>query len=117
MNPSFTKLFKAMVNSDAWLMTDVERVLWITMVCVAERDGFVCASLPGLARVANLSIKQTSDAIKTLLNTKFFDAKIIEVNGGWSLLNYQKFRKIMDQESRRIQNAEAQTRFRNSKKA
>lgn len=78
------------------------------MLAMANKHGFVFASIPGLANRARVSIEATEEAIKKFQQpdpysrTKDFDGRRIEeVDGGWKLLNYAKHRAIRDEEERR----------------
>ena len=89
------------------------------MLAMADRRGRVWASIPGLANRARVSITACEKALSCFLSpdeysrTKDFDGVRIEViDGGWRLLNHQKYRDIRDEETRKEQNAASQARFR-----
>lgn len=78
------------------------------MLAIADAFGNVFAAIPGLASVANVSIEAAEKAVSNLLapdpysRTKDFEGRRIEViDGGWHILNYGKYRKMMDEEERR----------------
>jgi len=78
------------------------------MLAIADSFGNVFAAIPGLASVANVSIESTEKAVANLLapdpysRTKDFGGRRIEaIDGGWHILNYGKYRKMMDEEERR----------------
>ncbi len=78
------------------------------MLAIADAFGNVFAAIPGLASVANVSIESTEKAVDNLLSpdpysrTKDFEGRRIEaIDGGWHILNYGKYRKMMDEEERR----------------
>ena len=78
------------------------------MLAIADAFGNVFAAIPGLASVANVSIESTEKAVANLLapdpysRTKDFEGRRIEaIDGGWHILNYGKYRKMMDEEERR----------------
>ena len=75
------------------------------MLAMADRKGRVWASIPGLANRARVSIKEAESAIKKFLSpdkysrTKDFEGRRIEeIDGGWKLLNHEKYRAIRDEE-------------------
>ena len=120
MSMTFTKLFSSITESSIWSQDDATRLVWITMLAMADRHGRVWAAIPGLANRARVSIQATEKALQCFLSpdeysrTKDFDGVRIEViDGGWRLLNHQKYRDIRDEETRKEQNALAQARFRN----
>ncbi len=108
MQRGFTKLFNTIVTSTIWQEDDKTRIVWITMLAIADAFGNVFAAIPGLASVANVSIESTEKAVTNLLaadpysRTKDFEGRRIEeIDGGWHILNYGKYRKMMDEEERR----------------
>lgn len=99
------------------------KVVWITMLALADRKGIVFASLPGLADAARVSMEQCEDAIARLAapdeysRTKDFEGRRIEdVDGGWKLLNYIKYREARDGDERREQVREAVNRHRTKRR-
>ncbi len=108
MQRGFTKLFNTIVTSTIWQEDDKTRIVWITMLAIADACGIVGASIPGLASVSNVSVNATRLAIKTLLapdadsRTKDFDGRRIEeIDGGWRILNYLKYRRMLNEEERK----------------
>jgi hypothetical protein len=108
MQRGFTKLFNTIVTSTIWQEADATRIVWITMLAIADANGVVSASIPGLASVANVSVDAAREAIKTLLapdedsRTKDFDGRRIEeIDGGWHILNYVKYRRMLNEEERK----------------
>lgn len=78
------------------------------MLAMANKNGFVFASIPGLANRARVPVESVREAIQKFQQpdpdsrTKDFDGRRIEeVDGGWKLLNYAKHRAIRDEEERR----------------
>ncbi len=115
----FTKLFASIIHSTVWREEMHVKVVWITMLAMADSIGRVEASLPGLADAARVSIPQTEEALARLAapdqysRTKDYEGRRIEeIDGGWLILNYLKYRETRDAESRREQNREAQRRWR-----
>lgn len=106
MSTSFTKLFSSITESTIWCEDTPVRIVWITMLAMADRHGRVWASLPGLANRARVSLSEASIAIEKFLSPDQFsrtpanDGRRIEViDGGWRLLNHAKYRAIRDEES------------------
>jgi hypothetical protein len=105
---TFTKLFASITESTIWCEDDQTRIVWITMLAMANKNGFVFASIPGLAKRANVPLDSTLRALEKFLGpdpysrTKEFEGRRIEaVDGGWRLLNYHKHRAMRDEEDRR----------------
>ncbi len=108
MQRGFTKLFNTIVTSTIWQEDDKTRIVWITMLAIADAFGNVFAAIPGLASVANVTIEAAQKAVDNLLapdewsRTKDFEGRRIEaIDGGWHILNYGKYRKMLDEEERR----------------
>lgn len=101
-------------------MEDPEtKVVWITMLAMADRRGRVFASIPGLAKDAVVSVDATRRAITSFLapdpdsRTKDYEGRRIEeIDGGWRLLNHAKYRAIRDEEERRAYKTEKQRQYR-----
>lgn len=103
---TFTKLFSSITESTIWAEPDHTRIVWITMLAMADRFGRVWASIPGLANRARVSVEACEEALETLLGpdrysrTKDNDGRRIEpIEGGWRLLNHEKYRAIRDEEA------------------
>ena len=65
--PNYTKLFNSIVTSTIWTEDDKTRIVWITMLAIADQNGEVQASIPGLARLAAVSISDAEMAIAKFL--------------------------------------------------
>lgn len=106
MSMSFTKLFSSITESTIWAEDDKTRLVWITMLAMADRMGRVWASVPGLANRARVPVDSVIEALGKFQSpdpfsrTKDHEGKRIEeIDGGWRLLNHQKYRKLRDQEA------------------
>lgn len=103
---TFTKLFSSITESTIWAEPDHIRICWITMLAMADRKGRVWTSIPGLANRARISIEQTEEAIERFLSPDQYSRtadnegrRMAPIDGGWRLLNYEKYRAIQDDES------------------
>lgn len=102
---SFTKLFSSIIHSTIWREPDHVRVVWITMLALADSDGYVGASIPGLADIARVSRDECQTALD-LFHAPDTDSRsqqhegrrIMTVDRGWLILNYTNFRKKMSAE-------------------
>lgn len=109
----FTKLFSGIVFSTVWREEMHVKVVWVTMLALADRNGVVNASVPGLADASRVTVEQCRDALSRFMapdadsRTKEHDGRRIEeVDGGWRLLNYLKYRELMSKDERRIKGRE-----------
>ena len=102
---TFTKLFSSITESTIWTEDHPTRLTWITMLAMADRKGRVWASLPGLANRARVTLTEVEVAIAKFLSpdkysrTEDNEGRRIEpIDGGWRLLNHEKYRSIRDEE-------------------
>lgn len=117
--PNYTKLFSSIVTSTIWSEDDKTRVLWITMLAICDQHGEIHASIPGLARIAGISVPDCEAALAKFLSpdgysrTKDHEGKrIAEIPGGWELLNHAKYRKLASKIDKDEANAARQARHR-----
>ena len=115
----YTKLFGSIVTSTIWRESAPTKVVWITMLALADKDGIAHGSLPGLAALAGVNLKQCGAAIDKFLapdqhstSSEYEGRRIEKVDGGWRLLNYEKYRHQMSEEDQREKAAERQRRRR-----
>jgi len=101
MSDGFVKIYgDQLLNSTVWVQTDiVTKVVWIILLTLADRHGNVKASIPGIARLASASIEDTVRSLETLKapdewsRTKDHEGRRLEeIDGGWNVLNYTKYR-------------------------
>jgi len=104
----FTKIFSSMLDSTIWDEPWDVKGVWITMLAMANRNGNVMASVPGLARRATVSLEACENALSKFLapdkysRTPDQEGRRIEViEGGWHLLNYVKYREMRDEDARK----------------
>lgn len=113
MSVTFTKLFSSITESTVWCEPSDTRIVWITMLAMADRHGRVFGSVPGLANRSQVSVEATRAALVVFLGpdpdsrTKDHDGRrIAEMDGGWVLLNHGKYRAIRDEDERRAYKAQ-----------
>jgi len=119
---SYAKLYSFIVRSSLWLYEPpYVRVLFITMLAIADRDGVIdgTGGIPGLADTAKLSPEETEDALRRLMSPdplrpdqEYEGRRVAALEDGWALLNYPKYRDRIDKEERREQVRRAVAKFR-----
>lgn len=104
----YTKLFGSIVASTIWDESKETKIVWITMLALANRGGIVEASIPGLAALSRVTVDECKAALTALLTpdpysrTKDYEGRRIEeVEGGWKVLNHAKYRAKMSADQRR----------------
>ena len=105
---SYTKLFSSITDSTIWSESAETRIVWITMLAMCDKNGWVYASIPGLAHRAHVNIEETEKALNKFLSPDKYsrtpdnEGRRIEViDGGWSLLNHPKYKAIRSADERR----------------
>lgn len=120
---AYTKLFCSIITSTIWMEDDKTRLVWITMLALADKNGEVQASIPGLARLSAVPVDAVERALAKFLSpdehsrTKDDEGRRIEViEGGWSLLNHAKYRAMASKDESKKSAAERQKRYRDKQK-
>ena len=120
---AYTKLFNSIITSTIWSEDDKTRIVWITMLAIADKNGEVQGSIPGLARIAGVGVEDCRASINKFLSpdpdsrTKDDEGRRIEeIEGGWALLNHRKYREMATDADRAEQAAIRQQRARDKKK-
>lgn len=120
----YTKLFGSILDSTVWEASPEIRIVWITMLAMADRDGNVEASVPGLAKRAAVDRAYVEQALALFTapdpdsRTKDFEGRRIEeIDGGWHLLNHGKYREKASAEEYREKAAARQKRAREKRAA
>ena len=116
---AYTKLFNSIVTSTIWLEDDRTRLVWITMLALADKHGEVMASIPGLARVAGVPVDDCRIAIAKFLSpdpdsrSKDDEGRRIEpIDGGWQLINHAKYRAMASREEQQEADTLRKQRYR-----
>lgn len=93
------------------------------MLAMADRDGRIWASVPGLAARAGVGIEDCEKALNKFKGpdpysrTKDHDGRRIrDVDGGWELLNHAKYRNMLSAEERREYQRVKQAEYRKRRK-
>lgn len=120
----YTKLFSSILASSVWGETKETKIVWITMLAMADKNGYVSAAVPGLAAIARLTLEETQEALATLSSpdphsrtTTHEGRRIRAIDGGWKILNHAKYRNAKKLDERREYLREKQRECRAKKKA
>lgn len=104
----YTKIFTEILGSTIWREDSETRLVWITMLVLKDREQVVHCSIPGLADFARVSLEACEAALKKLSSPdkysrseEFEGRRIEKVDGGWKVLNGQKYRDKLNLEERR----------------
>lgn len=109
----FAKLFSTILDSSVWTLDDHTRLVWITLLAMADHNGEVHAAIPGVARRAAVPLDACERAIQTLMDpdpysrTPDHDGRRLEaIPGGWRLINHGKYKRLMSSESAKARKRE-----------
>lgn len=119
----YAKLFSSILDSSLWTTDLPTRILFLTMLAMADREGRIFASRSGLARRAVITDEQFERALAILegpdaessdltRNPENNGRRIERAEGGWLVLNYSYYRDLQDADERRHNNRERQRRHR-----
>ena len=96
----------------------------MTMLAMANRHGVVEAAVPGLAHAARVSLEDCRAALEKFQNPDLESRslahdgrRIIKIEGGWQLLNYETYRRKLSADERREYKASKQAEYRAKNKA
>lgn len=113
----YVKIYGSILGSSVWAEPPTTRIVWITMLALADQNGNVEASVSGLARFANITPAECRKAL-IALSSPDEDSKSPEHEGrrvekwerGWTILNYIKYREMRS--PKQVADAERQQRHR-----
>jgi hypothetical protein len=115
----YTKLFSSLIHSTIWDEADHVRIVWVTMLALADRDGLVEASVPGLAKAARVALEACEEALAKLhapdpysRSPEHEGRRIETVRGGWRILNHGAYTYRLSAEDRREKTRERVRRHR-----
>ena len=104
----YTKLFSSILMSSIWEESNETRLVWVTMLALADQFGHVDGTVKSLARVARVSVEECQEALDCFLSPDPHDRsgvaggrRIVAENGGWTLVNHAAYRQKMSAEERR----------------
>lgn len=116
---AYTKLFNTIITSTIWSESHATRIVWVTLMAMADQNGEVLATVPGLARMAAVTVDECRDAINLFMSPDPYsrsqddEGRRLEViEGGWALLNYKKYREMANDDDRKAKASARTARYR-----
>ena len=96
----FSLLHGSILNSSVWVLgSKEERLVWITILAMKDREGVVKSSMVGLADRAKVTLKECSAAVEKFLEPDLHDTSKVEqgrrlkvLPGGWKVVNHEYYR-------------------------
>ena len=96
---SFSKLDSGITKSSLWSEPLHVRIVFVSFLAEKDEFGFVSASRTGMIRTCNVTAEQFDDAEMVLLSPdpdskskEYEGRRISKVEGGWIVLNHEKYR-------------------------
>lgn len=115
----YTKLFADIVTSTIWSENSDCRVLWITMLALKDRYNVCRATVPALAKFVGITAEETEAYLakfqepdKWSRSQEHEGRRIEPCEGGWLILNGEKYQDKLNAEDRREQVRAAVARHR-----
>lgn len=106
MRHQFTPLFRDFLTSSMWAADPATRCVWIWFLLMADPEGYVVGTAPGVAQQAGVTIEQARAAIALLespdpdsSSPELEGRRIIKVERGWHIVNFVAHRERAKQES------------------
>lgn len=120
----WSKLFGSILDSTVWRESKETKIVWITLMAMRDRAGCIYASVPGLADRARVTLPECEDALRILSSPDKYSRskeeegrRIRSIEGGWQLVNHEKYADMMTQEDARAYWAEQKRKARAKLKA
>ena len=116
---AYVKLFQSLLDSTIWAEPDSTRIVWLTMLVIADKNGEVMSTVPGLAHRARVPIEACQSAIDKLSSPDRYSRsklaegrRIVAIEGGWELVNHADYRMKASKEDEKRATAERVRRHR-----
>ena len=117
----FVVIDAEILSSSIWSEAIHVRMVWFTMLVLCDTDGYVGASVPGIARAASVTLEQTEDALRILQapdphsRTKTDEGRRVrEADRGFQILNFKDHLDRLSKE--RAKSRERMRRYREKKR-
>jgi hypothetical protein len=118
----FSKLHSSILTSSVWCEDMATRCVWIAMLAACDAGGIVEGSVPGFARIANVTEEDMARALDKFMapdphsrTTDYEGRRVEAVRGGWHILNYAFYREQL--RGKPIPSADRQKQYRDRKRA
>jgi len=99
---SCAELFSSITDLPVWSKPHHVRIVWVTLRAMVKRSGIAFASVPSLAHRARVTVAEAEDAIAVLsaadpdgAHLQHGGRQLMEVEGGWLLLDHDLHRELL----------------------
>ena len=104
----FVVIDAEILSSSVWSESAPVRLVWLTVLILCDTEGYVGASVPGIARAAGVSLKETREALNRLMapdpdsRTQANDGRRVEpAERGFRILNFKEHLDRLSAERRK----------------
>jgi hypothetical protein len=116
----YNKIFTKILDSSIWLESNPTRIVWLTFLAAMDETGFAqFAAVGNLANRARVTIEEAEEAVRILSRPDGSSSdpenngrRIERVDGGWIVLNAEKYRDIVTRAIAQQQTRDRVARFR-----
>ncbi len=116
---AYIKLHASILASTIWQEDDATRIVWFTLLAMADKNGEISGTVPGIAGIAHVPVESCRSAIEKFMSpdpdsrSEADEGRRLEkIDGGWSLINFQKYREMASKDDSKLANANRQRMFR-----
>lgn len=97
----FVKIYGSILRSSVWQLPVETKIVWITMLALADENGVVESSIPGLAATAGVSIQKCEAALRCFMAPDRYSGSDVDegrrirpCRGGWVIINHKFYREL-----------------------
>jgi hypothetical protein len=119
----YTKLFSSIVASSIWNEDAETKVVWITMLALKNERHMVESSVGGLVKLSGVNDAKVTEALAKFAaddpdsrSTEHGGKKIERRDGGWFILNGEKYARSMSADERKEYQRVKQAEYRKRKR-
>jgi len=101
MSGGFVKIYGSILRSSVWQQPLATKVVWITMLALADENGLVEASIPGLAATAGVTLEDCEAALACFTSPDRYSGSDVDegrrirpCRGGWVIINHKYYREL-----------------------
>ncbi len=120
MRHQYTPIFQDVLASRLWAMAPSTRVVWLWFQLRADPDGYVCASVAGVAIGANVTLEAATLALEELTEHDP-DADPVQIleraPRGWRVVGFKEQAELVAVERQRARNRRYMATYRHAKAA
>lgn len=100
MRHPYTPVFRDFLTSSMWATDTATRCVWIWFLLMADPEGFVVGTVPGVAQQAGVTLEQAKAAIDLLESPDPYSStpelegrRLVKVQRGWHIVNFVAYRE------------------------